>query len=166
MNFQMDIYKTYVRPLIEYNSQVWSPHLIADIDNDEKVQRFFTKRLPGMWNILYQERLNVLELKSLEVRRIEYDLILLYKLVNGLVDMDSDGFFTYNQNNTRGHNSRINIQSSRLNCRKYFFIDRTVPIWNALPPRLIENSCIGKFKSDLKVLDLSMYCRGRAHTAE
>jgi len=35
---------TYVRPLLEYNTVVWSPHLKGDIHTIEKVQRRFTKR--------------------------------------------------------------------------------------------------------------------------
>ena len=37
----------YVRPLVEYNSVVWSPHLKQDINLIESVQRRFTRRLPG-----------------------------------------------------------------------------------------------------------------------
>ena len=35
--------KTYVRPIVEYNSVVWFPHLKRDIDHIETVQRRFTK---------------------------------------------------------------------------------------------------------------------------
>jgi len=38
---------TYVRPLLEYNSVTWSPHLKLDIERLDKVQRRFTKRLHG-----------------------------------------------------------------------------------------------------------------------
>ena len=38
----------YVRPILEYNSIVWSPTLIGDIEKLERVQRRFTKRLCGM----------------------------------------------------------------------------------------------------------------------
>jgi len=37
----------YARPLLEYNSTIWSPHYKYDIDAVERVQRRFTKRLPG-----------------------------------------------------------------------------------------------------------------------
>ena len=36
---------TYVRPILEYCSPVWSPHLKYLIDRIESVQKFFTKRL-------------------------------------------------------------------------------------------------------------------------
>ena len=38
----------YVRPLLEFSSQVWSPHHKYLIDKVESVQRFFTKRLSGL----------------------------------------------------------------------------------------------------------------------
>jgi len=38
---------TYVRPLVEYNSVVWSPYHKGDILAIENVQHRFTKRIPG-----------------------------------------------------------------------------------------------------------------------
>ena len=38
----------YVRPILEYNSVVWSPSSKKDTDLIEKVQRRFTKRLFGL----------------------------------------------------------------------------------------------------------------------
>ena len=37
-------YLVYVRPLVEYNSVVWSPYTIQDIETIERVQRRFTKK--------------------------------------------------------------------------------------------------------------------------
>ena len=36
-------YITYIRPLLEYASNVWSPHLIMHINSIERVQRHITK---------------------------------------------------------------------------------------------------------------------------
>jgi len=41
-------FKVYVRPILEYNSPVWSPSFVKDILLIESVQRKFTKRIPGM----------------------------------------------------------------------------------------------------------------------
>ena len=34
----------YVRPIVEYNSIIWSPSTVRDIDAVESVQRRFTKK--------------------------------------------------------------------------------------------------------------------------
>jgi len=74
-------FKVYIRPILEYCSSVWSPHLIMDIEQIESVQRRFTKRLRGLWNVPYDERLKRLKLDRLEVRRLRMDLIMTYKIL-------------------------------------------------------------------------------------
>ena len=86
----MRAYKVYVRPIIEHNSVVWSPNALHDIDAVERVQKRFTKRLSGFRNCSYEVRLN---LQSLELRRLLSDLIWCYKIVFGLVDINSHDFF-------------------------------------------------------------------------
>jgi len=71
----MCILSYYVRPILEYNSVVWSPWLKQDINQIEKVQRRFTKRLVGMKDLNYDERMHRLGLPSLELRRLHLDLI-------------------------------------------------------------------------------------------
>ena len=44
---QMRLFNAFVRPSLEYNSPVWSPHLIKDINVMERVQKFFYQKL--MW---------------------------------------------------------------------------------------------------------------------
>jgi len=51
-------YVTYVRPILEYCSAVWSPHRIDLINKLEDVQRRFTKKLNGLVNLSYDKRLN------------------------------------------------------------------------------------------------------------
>jgi len=72
------LYYTYVRPLLEYNCVAWSPHLKRDIELIEQVQRRFTKRLIGLSVYSYDERLKLLNLDSLQYRRIRFDIIMCY----------------------------------------------------------------------------------------
>jgi len=76
---------TYVRPLLEYNSVTWSPHLTYDIERIEKVQRHFAKRLHGFSCLSYDECLKRLNIYSLEHRRLYFDLLWCYKILFGLV---------------------------------------------------------------------------------
>ena len=41
-------YVTYIRPIVEYCSIIWSPNKLRDIDLLEDIQRYFTKRLHGL----------------------------------------------------------------------------------------------------------------------
>ena len=78
---------------MEYNSVVWSPDLKRDIDAIEKVQRRFTKRLAGLKKLSYGHRLKLVNLPSLELRRLHTDLLWCYKIVLGVVDLMCDDFF-------------------------------------------------------------------------
>ena len=87
-------FTTYVRPLLEYSSVVWSPYLKSDTEAVEKVQRKYTKRIAGFKKLSYDQRLKILDLPSLELRRLYADLLWCYKIVLGVVDVTRDDFFS------------------------------------------------------------------------
>ena len=89
----MRAFIVYVRPLVEYGSCVWSPHFKSDIDRIESVQRRFTKRLRFFNNMSYSQRPMTLGLETLEARCLHQDLLLTYKIVFGLINIDSSKFF-------------------------------------------------------------------------
>jgi len=126
----------YVRLLLEYASPVWNPHLVQDIKRIESVQRRFTKRLPGMANRTYRERLAITGLESFELLRLRYDLICTYKILSntllphytaasgfpGLMDINIDGLFTFNPpTHTRGHPHRLYKARCAKTARQNFF---------------------------------------------
>jgi len=80
INVLLRAYYTYVRPILEYKSVVWSPILKCEIDALERVKRRFTKRLRGINLLSYCDRLTKLELNTLELRRHHNDLVMCYKL--------------------------------------------------------------------------------------
>ena len=47
-------YCTFVRPLLEYASVIWNPYHKGDINKIESVQRYFTKRLSGLFELISQ----------------------------------------------------------------------------------------------------------------
>jgi len=112
----------YVRPISEYNSVIWSPVLKKDIVSIEKVQRRFTKRLPGLKNLTYQERLNHLNLYSLELRRLHADLVMFCKIVFGLVSVHCTNFLQLSPlTHTRGHPYKLFKQRSITSVGTSFF---------------------------------------------
>ena len=83
---------SYVRPLVEYSSVVWSPILKKHIDSIETIQRKFTKRIPSIKHLSYLERLKIIELEPLELRRLHFDLIYYYKILHDLTPHNKDDF--------------------------------------------------------------------------
>ena len=93
-DFLLRMFNVYVRPLLEYSSQVWAPHLLSNIDKIESVQRHFTKSFPGLKHYSYNERLNLLHIQPLELRRLRADCIFLQKIRLGYIDISFDSLFT------------------------------------------------------------------------
>jgi len=76
-------YVTYFRALLEYASNVWSPHLLMYINwYIERIERHFTKRTTELSDFSYLERLSILNLVTLENRRLSCDQTLYYKILN------------------------------------------------------------------------------------
>ena len=76
-----------MRPILEYSSVIWNPYLINDIQEIEKVQRRFTKRILFHSDLEYEDRLRFINLEELELRRIYFDAILTFKILKkGLLD--------------------------------------------------------------------------------
>jgi len=128
------IYKTYIRPHMEYCVQAWSPHLAKDIQTLDKIQRASTKLVSSLKKLSYETRLDKLGLLTIEKRRIKGDLIETYKMINGMENVKMNQFFEFSNTgyNLRGHDKKLVINRSRLNTRKFFFSNRVAHHWNNL----------------------------------
>ena len=73
------IYKSMVRPHLEYANSIWSPKLKRQSAAIERVQRRATKLLYEIREWSYERRLKFLNLPSLKYRRYRGDLIQTYK---------------------------------------------------------------------------------------
>ena len=63
---QIVFFTTYVRPLLEYASSVWSPKSAGLIKTIDSVQRRFTASVPGCEHPTYIEILKMLHIDSVE----------------------------------------------------------------------------------------------------
>ena len=116
------LYKSLVRPHLEYCVSAWSPHYVKDRDRLEKVQHRFTRMVPGVRGLEYEERLERLNLLTLKERRNRSDLIERFKISRGLSAIPWNLFFRAdNSERTRGHSRKLVKESFRLDIRKYFF---------------------------------------------
>ena len=162
-NMFNSLYKSLIRPHLEYACPVWSPIAKGEILRLEGVQRRATKLVPGLSNLPYIDRLKQLKLPTLEYRRTRQDIILLYNFIhqNVLLDTDTHCTICYNTNmltpitsGTRGHPYRFCIHR-HPNIRNRFYSTRTIPIWNRLNENTVMAPTLNSFKSRLSC-DASM----------
>ena len=149
-------FKTYVIPILEYCSPVWSPHSQSEITRIESVQRGFTKKLKSFENLSYSERLSKSGLYSLEYRRLLADLSLTFKVLHGLTVADLD-FQLAPGSRTRGHSWKLTMPKARLNSRLFFFSVRVVKVWNALSDDTVNADSLALFKTKLLQEDLNKF---------
>jgi len=90
----LQLYRILVRPHLEYSVQFWSPHYQQDVEALGRVQKRFTRMLPGMEAIKYEESLEKLGFFSLERWRLRGDLIEVYKSMRGMDRVDSQKLFS------------------------------------------------------------------------
>jgi hypothetical protein len=153
---------TYVRPIVEYASNVWSPYLLKHIRGIENVQRRFTKRIFSISQLSYSERLAVLGLDTLELRRLRSDLVLYYKIFHGLAHLPRDHLpADLPPSNTRSGGNRLATHGfSTLSVDNDFF-SRCLSCWNFLPTRIVDSQSVAVFKNSLHSINLSAFL----HTA-
>jgi len=119
----LSLYKSVVRPHLEYCSPAWSPYYKKDKDLLEKIQHRFTRMLPELRNLQYSERLNKLGLWTLEERRNRADLIEVYKILNGFSVVPADTFFALSDDTrTRGHLRKLLKRRCNKDLRHHFFL--------------------------------------------
>ena len=123
------LYKTIVRPHLEYCIQAWRPYSKKDIDMLERVQRRATKMIQKLRNIRlisYEMRLKECGLTTIETRRL-IDQIEVFKILNGYDNIDRNIYFTVKEERrTRGHGVTLAKKQCRLDIRKFTFSQRTV----------------------------------------
>ena len=160
--FYVNLFKLYVRPLLEYNVSTWMPSLIGDIKLVESVQGKFTRLLCRKLNIKYNNyyhRCNILNLETLEIRRVKFDLILIFKIINNLINLDFSTYFTYNYNhqsyNLRRHTLSFKKPNlAKTSVRNNFFSFRCINTWNSLPEEVVTSNSLNNFKLKLNKFDL------------
>ena len=82
------IYPTFIRPHLEFATSVWNSFSKENIKKMKGIQKRATKMVIELRAMSYEERLKVLGLTTLEVRRKRGDLIQIYKIKNVVEDIN------------------------------------------------------------------------------
>lgn len=150
------LYKTYVRPLVEVNSSIWSPFLIKDIDRLEAVQRSAVRMVNCLrgQQFSYEEKLQILNLPTLQKRRRRGDLIETFKIMKGFYDVEASELFRFGSEfvdpRTRSnHGFKLARYKTSLERDLNFFTRRVIDDWNNLSSNTVDAPTVDMFKSKL-----------------
>jgi len=123
----LNLYKTLVRPHLEYCICAWSPRCQKDKKLLEKVQHRFTRMITSLKSLQYQARLQKLGLWTLEERRNRADLIEVFKMAHRFAAIRlTDMFQIDTSGRTRGHSLNLVKCRCSKDIRKFFFSHRVV----------------------------------------
>ncbi|KAJ3645724.1 hypothetical protein Zmor_023361 [Zophobas morio] len=140
------LFKTYLRPILEFANAVWAPIFQRDKDLLESLQRRATRVPYGYHRPQYHQRLSIMQLPLLSNRRVRGDVITVY---NALTDDNSPikHIFPLNTDGrTRGHSYKLLKDRFRTSVRQFFIVNRVFNAWNSLPAEVVQSTSTATFK--------------------
>jgi len=145
------LFKSLVRPIVEYAQTVAHPLYKKEEDCLEKVQRRATKQIKGMKEKTYEERLKELKLPTLKYRRRRADMLQTFRIMHGVDDIEPERIFQRDrEGRTRGHSMKLKKARVRTSGRTKTFSQRVVDSWNALPEEVVSSKDVNTFKNRLE----------------
>ena len=148
-SFRVAAYKSFIHPHLEYCCSLWDPHTISEIQKLERIQRQAARYVTADYRRTssVSSMIDKLKWPSLSTRRTVSRLSMVYRIVNGLVAIPPDKFFTPNTSITRKkHNMCFQTYRSRGNIDKFAFVQRSVPEWNSLPSSVVNAVSLESFQ--------------------
>ena len=159
-NTLVPIYKTFIRPKLEFGVAAWSPWMEGDRKALEKIQERMIRLLSDAKGKTYEEKLKDVGLTTLTERRERGDAIEAFKTLNGFNQVDKTKWFEIEDEGQRptrhnvviteeGERRRKNVlkvETARLEIRKNFFNIRAANIWNKIPDEIREKKTVNGFK--------------------
>ena len=144
------LYTAFVRPHLEYAVHFWSPNYTIDQNSLKRVQRRAMKHILALRNVTYGERLQCLDMFSLNKRRLRGDLIEIFEILNQFDKIHPGKLFEMNKVPlTRGNVMKLKGQRYNTIVHKLYFSVRVGDHWNRLPASVVFSNTIDGFKSRL-----------------
>ena len=145
------LYLSLVRPHLEYACQIWDPHLIKDKKSLEGVQKFGLKLAAHQWDCSYEDLLELFQLPTLEERRLQLKLGLLFKIIHNLCHFPNAPKLRGSHPNLRlSHPLQLKQPLAHSNAYHYSFFPHTMSAWNSLENPFIAANNYAAFMKHLR----------------
>ena len=149
-HIKSNAYTTLVRPQVEYAAAVWDPYTKGNQHKLEMVQSRATRYVCN--NYVREEgcvttMLHELGWRSLQQRRADMRLVLLYKCIHSLVALDLNSYLIPKTRPSRHCSSlSYNIPVETKTYIQKSFIPLTITQWNHLPESIVKSPTLDAFK--------------------
>ena len=149
------LYITFIRPLLEYGSEVWDNCTAEEKEKLENVQLQAARVVLGLkrgtsHKFIYQET----QWETLQARRDRAKLVMIFKMKNNVSPESLSNLLPempeYMQQRGLRQPHNIPVPNHRTETRHKSFINSTIPTWNELPHHIKDSEEIQAFKRLLK----------------
>ena len=155
------LYKTFVRPKLEFAASAWSPWTEGDKKQLEKVQERLVRMLSDVKGSTYEQKLADAGLTTLEKRRKRGDAIETFKTLNGFNRVDKKKWFSLenedarptrrnaevSESGVRKKDHVLRTESARLEVRRNFYNVRAAKTWSDIPQSVKDTTSVNAFKN-------------------
>ena len=149
VSIKQQAYFSLVHLLVEYASTVWDPH--TQTNTQRWAARYVLSRHRNTSSV--SDMLQSLNWRSLENRRKDARLYMMFKIDRGLVAISKDSRLIPPKRSTRhSHHRAFQTVTYRTDKRRMSFFPRTVRDWNALPPDIVDLETLEAFKASVSSL--------------
>ena len=161
-NYLVPLYKTFVRPKLEFAAASWGPWLEKDAEELEKVQKRAVRAMSDARGETYEEKLRDVGLTTLRERRKRGDLIEAFKVIKGHNNVNRESWFdlqsreasrptrtnaTIEEGSERRKSDVLYKPKAQKETRANFYTVRVVQWWNELPEEVKATTSVNSFKN-------------------
>ncbi|CAH1273930.1 Hypp5238 [Branchiostoma lanceolatum] len=145
-------YFSLVRSSMEYAAVVWDPFRQKDIDALEMVNRRAARFVTSNYrrqDVSVTALLRDLKWPSLQTRRHDARLAMMYKITNGLVAIPPTRLTPAHARTRANHAHKYRTLQPKCDTAKFAYFARTIPEWNNLSAHVVDSPSLDAFKSRL-----------------
>lgn len=148
-------YKTFVRPILEYASSVWSPHQQTLRDKLEKIQRLAVRFICSRYRRTESvpNLIKSCNLEPLQIRREKQRLKLLFQIIKDQININKGVYIqpAPKRGARLNHSNPIRPFWARLDGFKHSFFPYSIEMWNRLPECSVTSSNVKAFECSLEL---------------
>ena len=155
------LFKTFVRPRLEFAASAWSPWTEVDARPLERVQERLIRALSDARGQSYDDKLRDAGLTTLKERRERGDMIEVFKTLRGVNKVRKEEWFSEIGDDARptrantavveGESVRkemvVVVERANLELRRNFFSIRAANAWNKIPENVKTQKNVNAFKN-------------------